>query len=258
MKKFISLTFAALVIFCNTICCFAVNNRLVDAAGLLSVSQAQEIQTLLDRTSEKLQFDIAIVTEQSIGGNSPEAFADDYFDYNGYGLGANKDGCLLLVDMETRNFHISTHGYGITAITDNGIDYLKSKFVPSLSEGDYAAAFESFVSACDELVQSAKDGSVYDKPLPVEANWPKRILFGVIAGVVLAFIPVSIMKSKLTSAKLQTQANNYLQSGSLNITASHDIYLYSTVSKSAKQTSSGSSTHTSSSGESHGGGGGSF
>ena len=27
-------------------------------------------------------------------------YADDYYDYNGYGLGDNKSGLLLLIDMD--------------------------------------------------------------------------------------------------------------------------------------------------------------
>lgn len=48
---------------------------------------------------------------------------------------------------------------------------------------------------------------------------------------------------------------------SLNITEKRDLFLYRTVSRTAKpknESSGGSSTHTSSSGSTHGGGGGKF
>ena len=72
------------------------------------------------------------------------------------------------------------------------------------------------------------------------------------------------MKRKLHTVNMQAAANNYLKNGSLNITESNDIFLYSNVTKTAKpqdndsNSGSGSSTHESSSGNTYGGGGGTF
>ena len=42
------------------------------------------------------------------GGKTAEAYADDYYDYNGYGYGENDDGLLLLVSMGEREWAITT------------------------------------------------------------------------------------------------------------------------------------------------------
>jgi hypothetical protein len=42
----------------------------------------------------------------------------------GIDVGENRDGVLLLVSTGDRKWHISTCGYGITAFTDAGIQYL--------------------------------------------------------------------------------------------------------------------------------------
>lgn len=53
-----------------------------------------------------------------------------------------------------------------------------------------------------------------------------------------------------------------MKAGSMNITESRDMFLYDTVTRTAKpkdnDSGGGSSTHTSSSGSTHGGGGGKF
>ena len=81
-------------------------------------------------------------------------------------------------------------------------------------------------------------------------------------GFVIANIFVGSMKKKLKSVRSQAAASSYVREDSLNITDSRDIYLYATVTRTAKpddsSSSGGSSTHTSSSGATHGGGGGSF
>ena len=74
------------------------------------------------------------------------------------------------------------------------------------------------------------------------------------------------LKSKLKSVGYSKSATSYVAPGSFKLADSRDIYLYSTVSKTArpKDTGSssgyrgGSSTHRSSSGHSHGGGGRKF
>jgi uncharacterized membrane protein YgcG len=90
------------------------------------------------------------------------AYADDFYDYNGYGFGANNDGCLLLVSMEDRDWWISTTGYGITALTDAGIEYIGDEFVSYLSDAEYAKGFDMFADLVDKFVTQAKEGNPYD------------------------------------------------------------------------------------------------
>ena len=119
------------------ICAFAVSTvlaatppRLVDDAKLLTSYEKTELLSYLNEISEKHGMDIVIVTVNSLGGKSPRAFADEYYDHNGY----REDGVLLLVAMNSRDYWISTSGYGITAFTDAGIDYIADAFLTDLSE----------------------------------------------------------------------------------------------------------------------------
>lgn len=61
--------------------------RLVDEADLLSDAEEKDLLSKLDEISERQKCDLVIVTVKDLGGKTPEAFADDYFDYNGYGQG---------------------------------------------------------------------------------------------------------------------------------------------------------------------------
>ena len=86
---------------------------------------------------QRQQFDVAVVTADTLDGKTPMAYADDFYDYNGYGFGESKDGVLLLVSMEDRDWWITTTGYGITAITDAGREYMSERFLPAMSEDVY-------------------------------------------------------------------------------------------------------------------------
>ena len=69
--------------------------RLTDSAGLLSEEEAQTILAKLDEVSERQKFDIVILTVDSLEGATATEYADDFFDYYGYGYGEEKDGILF-------------------------------------------------------------------------------------------------------------------------------------------------------------------
>ena len=71
-----------------SLCAYAERGpRLVDDAGLLDYDEFNDLTSRLDRISENQQIDVVIVTVDSTGNRSLEEYADDYFDYNGYGYG---------------------------------------------------------------------------------------------------------------------------------------------------------------------------
>ena len=243
----------------------------MDEAGLLSSSEAAQLREKLGALSQKWKNDIVIVTVKSIGQKKPVEFADDYFDYNGYGQGGdrnglNRDGLLLLINMEERDWYISTCGYSITAFTDAGIEFLgKQLIADGLSDGDYAKAFNSFADWCDKFFEKAESGKPYDKGrLPKDSgDIAVLVVFALGGGFFVAGIAVSGMKSKLKTVRKKQQAADYVRPGSLQMAYSNEQFLYKNTTRTKVETSSsggggGSSTHSSSSGSSHGGGGGKF
>lgn len=267
MKKHIfSILFALILCVTMVTPAFAASEmpRLVDNAGLLTDTEQSELLATLDEISERQQADIVVVTTNTLNGKTPMNYADDFYDDNGYGYGAEYDGVLLLVSMEDRDWWISTCGYGITAITDDGIDYISEQFLPNLSDGNYAAAFATYAELCDEFFSQAKTGQPYDGDHMPKApfNTVKCLLISMAVGLVIALIVTGSMKGKLKSVRMQAAAGSYVKANSMNITESRDIFLYNTVTRTERPKSSsssgGSSTHSSSSGRTHGGGGGKF
>ena len=68
---------------------------LVDNAGLLTEEESNALLNKLEDISQKYENEVGIVTVNSLEGKTAEAYADDYYDYNGYGYGENDDGLLL-------------------------------------------------------------------------------------------------------------------------------------------------------------------
>ena len=242
--------------------------RVNDSAEVLTEDEDGELEASLEELSVRQSFDVIIATIDSLeseGCTSMEEYADDLYDYCQFGYGENRDGVLLLVSIGDRKWHISTCGYGITAFTDAGIQYLGEQMTPFMADGDYAGAFRTFVQWSDTYIDAARAGHPYDvNNLPREPLSLMYLFLALGIGLVLAWVVVHVMKSQLRSVAFQENAASYVREGSMKLTNQRDLFLYRDVHRterpkeSSSDDSGGSSTHTSSSGTTHGGGGGSF
>ncbi len=236
--------------------------RLVDEADLVGEGDEYYLTKMLDEVSTKHAVDVVIVTVDSTGEKTPMEYADDYFDYNGYGFGENYDGILLLISMEYSDWWISTCGYGIIAFTDAGIEYIGEKIVPYMSNGNFYTAFKTYVEYCDEFITLAENGDPFDvEDIPKEPFDPvKAFIISLVAGFGIAFVVMLVLKGQLKSVRMQAASGDYIVPGSMTLNYARDFFITSHTSRRAKpqESSGGSSTHTSSSGRSHGGGGGKF
>lgn len=239
--------------------------RLADFADLLDADQEEELEAKLDQVSEDYNCDVVILTEESIDGAKPMDYADDFFDYNDYGMGSDKSGILLLLTMEERQWWMSTHGDAIRIFTDAGQNYISDEFVSYLSDGDYYEGFTKFADLCEEFIVQAQNGEPYDTGNLPEESLPFYITFliALVIGFILAVIVSVVMRSGMKTVHMKPNASDYMKAGSLHISRSRDMFLYHHISRTAKPKAEssgggGSSTHTSSSGQTHGGSGGSF
>lgn len=236
----------------------------IDDAGLIKASDEKELDKKI-KNIQKDKFDVVILTVKSLDGKSAQDYADDYYDNNDYGLDNEKSGVLFLVSKGDRKYHISTKGAGIKAFTDYGIGRIKEEIKPYLSDGDYFNACDEFLNITKDFVKAYKDGTPYDtdNPYNEEIDYVILEVIALVIAFVVALISVGIMRLRMNTAKPKGTAMEYIKKGSFKLTSEKDIFMYSTVTKTAKpkdndNSAGGSTTHVSSSGSEHGGGGGSF
>lgn len=294
MKKVFSLLLCFLLILALAVPALAASPRIVDRADLLTDDQVQELEKTAEAISEKYKIELVIVTVNNTGFKSVEAYADDYFDDNGYGYGSERSGILFLLSMDEREWAISTAGDGIYALTDYGVESVFESIAGDLSQNRYYDAFDAYLDALVPYLDAFQrgepiDGYVhdYDGPgsyehasgddvvhYPVEEKLTTgkvifRLAIALGIGCIAGGITVSAMKSGMNTAVSQHDAGPYLRSGSFKLTRQQDMFLYSRTSRVARDTDSGtrsgggysgggSHVHTSSGGISHGGGHGRF
>lgn len=243
--------------------------RVHDEAGVLSDSTLFSLNALADKVSEKHGCDVAVAFVKNVRGNI-QADADDFFDYKGYGYGADDRGILLYIAVADREFAMSTHSYGAYAFTDYGLARLENAFIGSLGNNDWGGAAEAFIKDCDALLAQAATGTPYDINSAQEEGGfdPSFILFSVIAGFIVGCIPVASMKRGMKSVHAVQNASDYVRRGSFELSHSRDIFLRRSVNRVPKPKPQpqqqrvggvgGSTMHVSSSGRSHGGRSGKF
>lgn len=258
MKKLTSLIFTFLLILSLTSPAFAAGGlpKIVDEAGLLTTYEEEKLEERAQILADKYHIDVVILTVDSLNGRNITAYADDYFDYNGYGIGSNHSGVLLMLSMEYRDWAISTCGDGIKALTDYGQEQIMDDVLDYLGDDEYYEGFSAYLQLLDEYFEAYENGEPIDKSRNIVFDLLIAIGIGALAG----FITITVMKSGMKTVKPQRGAQSYVKQNSYKLRHQRDLYLYSRTSRTRKESSSsgGSSTHRSSSGRSHGGSRGKF
>ena len=171
------------------------------------------------------------MTVSSTNGNI-DAYIEEMFDGMNMGYGEKRDGVLLLVCMDDREYRILSNGYAGEAIGPSQIDAIGDAIVSDLSDGAYADAFSTFADQCAYYL----DGYLNGFPFNFGKNLIVALIIGMVAGVVVALV----LKKQLKSVRQQKQANIYIKSGSMQITKSRDLFLYREVSRTKKDSSNSS------------------
>lgn len=255
------------------ICCFALpalaEGRVVDEADLFTDSQEAALEAKIAAIQNAYQMDVAIVTNQSLGGKEGKLFAADFFEEMGYGMGADEDGLLFLISMGERDYCTVTHGRAIRIFTDYGIDRMHDQVQPYLSRGDYFAGMEAYLQHAEKYLIQAENGDPYDIGNWVELRSPFQRANDVLPIILIiaaaaALIVTLVLKAQMKTVRRKHAAGDYVEQGSFNLSRRQDIYLYTTTRRRKIENNSGSggkggsSTFRSSSGGSFGGRSGKF
>ena len=250
--------------------------RIVDNAELLDPAEESALEVKAQLLRETYDMDVIILTVNTLNGKTPQAYADDYYDEQGYGCGEEKSGVLLLLSMEERDWYISTSGEAIYALTDYGIQCIGEEMVTFLGMS-YEAGFSSFLNSLPEYFDAYKSGVPIDgyadysgdyyhgdreEIIYYEEEFTPSIMLSAILGAIIAGISLVIMRYSMNSKRPQHSAAGYMKENSFHMHQRQDLFLYSNVTKVRRQedtpSGGGSSVHRSSGGKRHGGGGGKF
>ena len=218
--------------------CFADKVFLDDSADVLSPEEEVLLKNRLLEINKEYNIDLVVVTVNTLHVYDEVSYADDYYDYNGYG----EDGALLLYIEDYGIRYLSTSGLCMDAL-DDSLSTISEAISPYFDSGDYLGAFLAFANTSADLVDSYNTAGII-----------LAVVISLVVALVITFFVMGALKSQLHTVNMQHAAHGYVKNDSLKLTASNDLFLYRTVSRSRREEDSDSGRHVSSSGRTHGGG----
>lgn len=260
--------------------------RVFDQAGLFSETEIIQLEEKIAQCRKSTKMDVVIVSAYTDGERSAEEYADDYYDYGGFGVGKKASGVLLLYYMDGPGqpggeCYISTAGTMINMLTDERIESILDDVYGNLGNRDFAGATECFLEDVKVYVKEGVESGqyTYDRDTGEIVRYHSIRLYEVaiamvIAGILAGSVCLDIKKRyamKQSSREVSNSLQAYRADCAFHFSVAGDkmINKYvrsipiprNTSSGSGGRGHSGSSSagrstiHTSSSGRSHGGGG---
>ena len=260
--------------------------RVFDQAGLFSETEIIQLEEKIAQCRKSTKMDVVIVSAYADGERSAEEYADDYYDYGGFGVGKKASGVLLLYYMDGPGqpggeCYISTAGTMINMLTDERIESILDGVYGDLGNRDFAGATEHFLEDVKAYVKEGVESGqyTYDRDTGEIVRYHSIRLYEVaiamvIAGILAGSVCLDIKKRyamKQSSREVSNSLQAYRADCAFHFSVAGDKmvnkYVRSvpiprnTSSGSGGRGHSGSSSagrstiHTSSSGRSHGGGG---
>jgi len=247
-----------------------------DYLDYLTDDEESELQEAIDSVRTGYNLDVVIVITDDTEGKSSKDFADDYYDYNGHGVGSDSSGLLMLINMAEREVWISTTGKAIDIFTDSRIAEMIDDVVGPLSEGEYFEASNTFIDDIRYYVEMGVPQGQHRVEQEYQgqsstAYYHKVTYFDKVLGLMQSFYVflfaliisgiATILASLSSKGTVTINNHTYEAKGSFVLSSSRDDFIRETTTKTEIHKDSGDSTssiHTGSSGTTHGGGGGKF
>ena len=255
MKRKLTCLFLALVLLLGlTALAFAADGAqlpyITDSAGLLTQSEADELESMAQSVSQQYGCGVYVVTVDDYTDiDTRGAYEAAYSIYHQYSLGegAARSGALLLLSMRERDW--ATFFYGPTAeyaFNAYGQEKLEDAYLGYFRDNDWYGGFSGYIGECGRYLELAAQGS------PVRASKLVPILIVVAIAFLIAGIVCGILCGKMKSVSKKTEAGSYISAAGLKLTLQEDQYTHTSTSQRQIESSSSSS----SSSESGGGGSG--
>ena len=143
-----------------------------DLAGVINPATRQKIELLATEVQQKTGAQIAVVTVNSLEGETREEYAVDLYKHLGIGAKGKDNGVLILLAPKDRQYKIEV-GYGLEpVINDARAGDLGREMVPDLRKGDYSAAALTGATGVAQFI--AADAGVQLTGIPQRKTRPAK------------------------------------------------------------------------------------
>ena len=205
----------------------------LDDYGLYDNSTRQELEQSASQLASTYGVAPYLVVVDDIGSQTVRSFAESYWLDHELGIGSDASGIMFLIAVDSRDYVTITHGTGIYAFTDYGIEQLEDAVVSYLGDDEWEDAAECYYEQCSSILAFCADkGEPFDShndPAARVVALGMALAIALLLALAVAFIVRRILKGQLKSVAAGSSAAGFL-AGSVVLTAQQDVFTGSHVS----------------------------
>lgn len=239
MKKFIHLILTVCLIAMMSISAFGADTHVYDDAGLLDSDEWINLEQAAAAVSEKYGagvYVIAVKDYRDYGNGDAFQTATELYHGLELGEGADREGMLLMISMEDRDYATFFYGDHVEyAFDEYGQMRMEEEFLDDLGENDWYEGFADYIEVCDEYLERAAEGN------PVRKDMTMLYVIAVGVSVVLAFLVTFGLRMTMISVHKGGSAAAYVTEEGLRLTQRGDYFLYNTQTRRRIESSNKSS-----------------
>lgn len=202
----------------------------LDDYGVLTDSQEDALEELGRQIADTYRCGVYVIVidDYSRYARSVEACAQRFYDDYGLGWGADRDGILLLLSMDRREYDLDAHGdFGNYAFTDYGKTYLAGYFLDNFRSNDWYGGFVDYYYTAADMLAAARDGHPVDvERRETEMSPLTKLLFTLVPSLAAGFIVCGASKAKMKTAVKKSDAEEYVVPGSVRLSVKEDRFLH--------------------------------
>lgn len=197
MRKILA---ALLVIWLLTVSVSADTGYVTDNARLLTSAETQNLEESFAQYHEEYGFSVAVVTVESLNGQSPASYASDHYGSAGY----DNDGMMFLISERDGLWYVYTSGIAAEVITDEMIAKLGTLIKENLESGNYYDACKTFTKRCTNPVcEQINTNAVSDKAL--ERSHRTFVVLGLGGGLLIGIAAVMVLAMYFKKPRKKTR-----------------------------------------------------
>ena len=247
MKKQIALSVLLCLLLCLSLSGTALAQEsemtlgyVTDAANLFTESQVAALNDAATQVSSEYHCAIYAILVDDYTQYNPQSVEDcaqGFYGYYDLGFGDERDGLLLLLSLEERDYALQDYGPNAARwFTDANLNRLESGFLKYFREDDWYNGVMAYIQGAGQLLSRAQQEA--QDPSGGEYNSQESIFgFGdgmdPITKLIIAIAPSSAIalavcqgfKSQMKTAKERDTADEYVVSGSARLRVKEDQFI---------------------------------
>ena len=244
MRKLISLAAAVVIAVGCLVPAWAAEpdeTRVYDYAELFTDAEEAELEEQIDSFRTTYQADAVVLTEEDGSVTDPELRAQDFYDEGGFGLGSNRSGVILYINMATRDVSACASGETKYVLLSTDLDRVIDAGYAELADGEYAGSLESMLRRAGEILEQSEETGTYqsgsytgrhtapdDRSIQLRRDLPMILVVSACGGGICAVL-VYVLVSRRYANPVHSAVYNARGNTTMNLTEKQDLFVNKTV-----------------------------